>query len=615
MEMRNIILAVLLCGANMAVAQYGYWQQAADYSMEIDFNVKKHQYKGEQVISYTNNSPDQLTNLYYHLYFNAFQPGSMMDVRSRTIADPDKRVGDRIAALTEDEIGYQKVKWLKVNGVKQKIHTEGTILEVDLKTPIKPGETVSLEMKWEAQVPLQIRRSGRNSSEGIEYSMSQWYPKLAEYDYQGWHPNPYVGREFHGIWGDWDVKINIASEYILGATGVLQNGNEIGYGYGAEPQKRGKKQTWHWKAENIIDFVWAADPDYVHEQLEAHNGTMMHFLYQPGEKTTENWQALPQIMDAALKYMKRNYGSYDYPSYAFIQGGDGGMEYPMATLITGERSLGSLVGVSVHEWMHSWYQMILATDEARYPWMDEGFTSYASAMTMNHLRKKGLIPGEVVNNPLQRSIEGYARFSQSGYDEPISTHADHFSSNAAYGAGSYTKGAVFLAQLRYIMGDGPFSSGMLRYFDEWKYKHPTPNDFIRVMEKESGLQLNWYKEYMVYTTKYPDYGIDTVIDKTVKLVKKGPMPMPLEVVVTTKDGKKEVYYIPIRMMRGEKPNEWPENVKYQVAEDWPWTHPTYELEVDCKAKNIESVEINPTVDFMDLDRSDNVYPRVATEQE
>jgi len=236
-------------------------------------------------------------------------------------------------------------------------------------------------------------------------------------------------------------------------------------------------------------------------------------------------------------------------------------------------------------------------------------------MTMNHLRKKGLIPGEVVNNPLQRSIEGYARFSQSGYDEPISTHADHFSSNAAYGAGSYTKGAVFLAQLRYIMGDGPFSSGMLRYFDEWKYKHPTPNDFIRVMEKESGLQLNWYKEYMVYTTKYPDYGIDTVIDKTVKLVKKGPMPMPLEVVVTTKDGKKEVYYIPIRMMRGEKPNEWPENVKYQVAEDWPWTHPTYELEVDCKAKNIESVEINPTVDFMDLDRSDNVYPRVATEQE
>jgi len=215
------------------------------------------------------------------------------------------------------------VKWLKVNGVKQKIHTEGTILEVDLKTPIKPGETVSLEMKWEAQVPLQIRRSGRNSSEGIEYSMSQWYPKLAEYDYQGWHPNPYVGREFHGIWGDWDVKINIASEYILGATGVLQNGNEIGYGYGAEPQKRGKKQTWHWKAENVIDFVWAADPDYVHEQLEAHNGTMMHFLYQPGEKTTENWQALPQIMDAALKYMKRNYGSYDYPSYAFIQGGLG----------------------------------------------------------------------------------------------------------------------------------------------------------------------------------------------------------------------------------------------------------------------------------------------------
>jgi len=608
-----VCLFVIVIGNNIS-AQHCYWQQKADYTMDIDFDVDKHQYKGKQTIVYTNNSPDDLHNLYYHLYFNAFQPNSMMDVRSRTISDPDPRVGERISVLNEDEIGYIKVKWIKVNGKKQKIHTEGTILEVDLKESIKTGETVTLEMKWDAQVPLQKRRSGRNKKEVIDYSMAQWYPKLAEYDYQGWHPNPYIGREFHGIWGDWDVNITIDSKYIIGATGELVNADDIGYGYAPEPAKKGKKLTWHWQAKNVIDFAWGADPDYTHDVYECYDGTVLHMLYQANEKTTENWKALPMIMDVAKKYMDRNYGKYVYPTYSFIQGGDGGMEYPMATLITGERTLSSLVGVSVHEWFHSWYQMMLGTDEARYPWMDEGFTSYGSAYTMNYLKKRELIPGDVVLNPMSRTIDRWTGFALSGYDEPLSTHADHYSTNAAYGAGSYSKGSIFLAQLKYIVGDEVFTEGMLKYFDDWAYKHPTPNDFIRVMEKVSGMKLDWYKEYMVYSTKYPDYGIDTVINKTVRLVNNGQMPMPLEVVVTTKKGKQEVYYIPLRIMRGEKRPSWPENVKYKVKEDWPWTHPTYDLEIDCKVKNIEKIEINPTIDFVDLNRLDNVYPKQVLEE-
>lgn len=603
----TVVLIVTLASA--LSSQYCYWQQQADYSMEIDFNVKNHQYNGMQVITYTNNSPDELKNLYYHLYFNAFQPGSMMDVRSRTISDPDPRVGDRIANLSKDEIGYQKVKWLKVNGRKQETVTQGTILEVKLDRPIKAGETATLEMKWEAQVPLQIRRSGRDSKEGIAYSMSQWYPKLAAYDYQGWHPNPYVGREFHGNWGDWDVKISIDRDYILGATGQLTNADAVGHGYATEPKSRERKLLWHWTAKNVIDFVWSADTDYVHETYKTKNGVDLHMLYQPGEKTTENWQALPAIMDAALSFMNQNYGEYPYPVYSFLQGGDGGMEYPMATLITGERSLRSLVGVAVHEWMHSWYQMVLATDEARYPWMDEGFTSYGSAQTMNHLVKLGLLPGEAQNNPMQNTIERFGGFATSGYDEPLSTHADHYATNAAYGAGSYSKGSIYLAQLRYIVGESAFAEGMLTYYDQWKFKHPTPNDFINVMEKTSGLQLDWYNQYMVNSTHYPDYGIDTIVGKTIILKKRTQMPMPLDVVVTTKDGDKEVYYIPIEMMRGEKPNDWPEAYRYEVMPDWPWTHSTYELEVKCKAKNISKVEINPSVDFVDLNRSDNVYPQ------
>ena len=246
--------------------------------------------------------------------------------------------------------------------------------------------------------------------------------------------------------------------------------------------------------------------------------------------------------------------------------------------------------------------------------MDEGFTSFGSAHTMNYLKEKGLVPGEPVSNPMKRTIDGYSGFASSGYDEPLSTHADHFDTNAAYGAGSYSKGAIFLAQLEYIVGSQAFHKGMLAYFDKWKFKHPTPNDFIRVMEKTSGLELDWYKEYMVNTTKYPDYGIDTVVDKTITLVNNGRMPMPIEVVVTTVKGDKEVYYIPLRIVRGEKPNEWPKEVDYEVAEDWPWTHPKYELEINCKAKNIKQVEINPSSNFLDMNRLDNVYPKAEIEE-
>src|SRR5699024_7072828 len=213
----------------------------------------------------TNHSPDTLDRVFYHLYLNAFQPGSMMDVRSRTIVDPDSRVGDRISKLGSDEIGYQKIQNLLQDGKNVKFTEEGTILIVDLDEPILPGESTQLEMNFEAQIPLQIRRTGRDNLEGIRYSMSQWYPKISEYDERGWHPTPYIGREFHSVWGDFDVKIEIDKDYVVAATGNLIKADEIGYGYiDEEVDHNGKNTlTWHFTAENVLDFVWAADPDYV----------------------------------------------------------------------------------------------------------------------------------------------------------------------------------------------------------------------------------------------------------------------------------------------------------------------------------------------------------------
>ena len=187
---KYISLAFLFLIFGISYSQTAYWQQKVAYDMEIDMDVNTNQFKGVQKLVYTNNSPDTLNRVFYHLYFNAFQPGSMMDVRSRSISDPDPRVGSRIEALKEDEIGFQKIDKLVQDGKKVKYEVVGTILEVELAKPILPGGESTFLMEFNAQVPLQIRRSGRDNKEGIRYSMTQWYPKMAEYDYQGWHANP-----------------------------------------------------------------------------------------------------------------------------------------------------------------------------------------------------------------------------------------------------------------------------------------------------------------------------------------------------------------------------------------------------------------------------------------
>ena len=611
--MKNCILLFFsLCISFFSMAQEDRWQQRALYQMDIQMDVETHRFQGKQRIVYFNNSPDELNKVFYHLYFNAFQPGSMMDVRSQTIADPSPKIGDLISKLKPEEVGYHRIKSLKQNGSPVQYEVVGTILEVTLNQPISAHSSAIFDMEFESQVPVQIRRSGRNNAEGIAYSMSQWYPKMCEYDYQGWHANPYIGREFYGVWGDFDVKITIDKDYIIGASGYLQNPNEIGHGYqdngvNVKRDRRQKTLTWHFIAPNVHDFVWAADAEYVHTTYQAKDGPMMHFFFQPNDMTEGNWSVLPNIMDKAFTFINKTYGKYPYEQYSFIQGGDGGMEYPMATLITGERTLGSLVGVSVHELMHSWYQMILGTNESLYPWMDEGFTSYASNEVMNHLRIIKTIPGDPVVFPHAGSYGGYFGIALSGAEEPMSTHSDHYVTNGAYGRAAYSKGATFLSQLGYVIGEENLKAGLLKYFDTWKFKHPNSNDFIRIMEKQSGLELDWYKEYFVNTTHQIDYAINGVNElngeTTVILQRIGGMPMPLDVHVKYTDGSEEIFYIPMEIMRGEKPAEG--TIKRTVIRDWPWTHPHFRFNIPTAKANITSIEIDSSRRLADIDRSNN----------
>jgi hypothetical protein len=599
----------------IAIAQPDRWQQKIKYNINVNMDVTTNRFTGTERIEYSNNAPDTLHRIFFHLYWNAFQPNSSMDVRSRElgktrISDPnprrqsdgldwDARVKDRISKLSPTEIGYQKVQSVMINGVAQQLKEHETILEVVLSKPMLPKTKTVLDVKFEAQVPLQIRRSGRDNAEGIRYSMSQWYPKVVEYDYQGWNANPYIAREFYGVWGDFDVHITIDKNYIVTAGGDLLNANEIGFGYEAKGIKvkpaTGNTLTWKWQANNVHDFMWAADPNYKMITRTTVGGPLIRVVYKAVDSLESRWQAVADTTALAYPIMAKTFGPYPYKTYTFVQGGDGGMEYPMATLLKN-----ASIGTAIHEWMHSWYQMMMGTNESLYSWMDEGFTDYATSRVQGTLRKR---PGFWYTG----SYAGYFALAKSGFEEPASTHADHYNTNYAYSTASYSKGAVFMEQLGYIVGDTVRDKILLAYYNTWRFKHPNPNDFIRVAEKQSGMELDWYKEYWINSTKTIDYGLGdiAVMDgKTAVTIKRiGKMPMPVDVLITYKDGTQEMHNIPLDLMYGAKPAETA--VPFTVHKPWQWTHPEYSFTTNRAVRDIKSIEIDPSMRLADVSRVNN----------
>ncbi len=616
--MKNLFLiCFLLCSVNL-FAQPDRWQQRIKYTMDVSLDVQTNMVKGKQKMEYTNNSPDTLRRVFLHLYWNAFQPNSSMDTRSRilgqnvlgqrkdssNILDWDGRVKDRIQNLQPNEIGFCKVTKIAVAGVLQKTKEHETILEVNLTQPILPKGKMTFDTEFECQVPIQIRRSGRDNAEGIRYSMSQWYPKMVEYDYQGWNANPYIAREFYGVWGDFDVKITLDKSYCVAASGNLQTPNNIGFGYEIQgtksPAVAGSTLTWNFKANNVHDFVWAADPTYIHFIRQVKNGPTLHFFYKSDGKNDDNWQKMADTCVLAYPFLQKTNGAYAYNTYSFIQGGDGGMEYPMATLIKS-----ASVGTAIHEWCHSWYQMMLGTNESLYSWMDEGFASWAETRALAELRgEKGFL--------FAGDYAGYYDLVKRGLEEPMSTHSDHYNTNLAYSRAAYSKGAVFMEQLGYIVGAQTRDKIIQQYYNTWRFKHPNPNDLIRIAEKVSGMELDWYKEYWVYTTKTIDYGITDEVSTSadgagtnIVLARLGKMPMPIEVLISFADGTKELHYIPLNLMYGEKPAE--DATPRVVHEEWKWTHPKYILTVKRKLQDILKIEIDPSLRMADVNRKNNAF--------
>lgn len=590
--------------------QNPYYQQFADYKMDIDVDAENFTYQGKQTLTYTNNSPDELKTVYFHLYWNAFKPGSMMDQRVASQGkNGDSRLQkdgiSRLASIPKNEEGSQNIHWIKQNGKNLKFEIQETIMKVDLAESLKPNSSTTFTMGWDAVIPMQIRRSGRNNKEGIDMTMTQWYPKIVEYDYDGWATFDYVGREFHAPFSNYDINIKIDKNYVIGAGGNLENPTEVkGYVANSNVKSDEKgKSTWKWTAKNILDFAWAADRDFVVENTTVLDGPKLYFVYQKSEKTAF-WEQSKPYISKFFQIMNNVFGRYTYPSYSFIQGGDGGMEYGMCTMILGEaRELQDLVGLMVHEGGHSWHQQIMAYNESLRPWMDEGFTSYYESYVMNQL----FPPAEPVSNPFKGSIDNYVKFIKRGIEEPAVWLGDHHHNGTAYSYASYVKGELFLVQLGYIMGEQKLASVMKEFYNKWKLKHPSDRDFMHIAQKNSGMDLKWFQHYWINTTKTIDYAIKNVqydeSSTTITLVNNGQVPMPIDFSILTKDKKIVNFQIPMNMTRVWKQKDIYGDFK--TLSYWPWTQKEYTFTVPFSKAQISALGIDFSQRLADVNPEDN----------
>jgi len=270
------------------------------------------------------------------------------------------------------------------------------------------------------------------------------------------------------------------------------------------------------------------------------------------------------------------------------------MEYPMATLLSGSQ------GSWLHEWMHNWYYGILATNESLYSWMDEGFTDYATSRVRAFLENN-------TNWPLTGTYSSYFNLVKSGKEEPLTTHADHFNTNFAFGAASYSKGAIFVEQLGYIVSAKTRDKILLEYYRQWKFKHPNADDFIRLSEKVSDIKLDWYKQYWVNTINTIDYAFDSLWEEggktRIRIKRIGLLPMPVDLQLTFKDGSAEMHYVPLDLMYGTKPAE--DAVPRKIYPAWKWTQETYIIESERRLGDMAIAEIDPSQRMADIERQNN----------
>ncbi|HEX2683796.1 MAG TPA: M1 family metallopeptidase, partial [Ferruginibacter sp.] len=491
---RQVFLLFLLMLSFAGFSQRNYWQQQVNYIIDVRLNDSAHTLDGFEKIEYINNSPDTLYYIWFHLWPNAYK-------NDKTAFSDQLLENGRTDFYFSDnsQRGYINRLDFRVEGVSAKTedypqHID--IIKVNLPQPLAPGNKVQLTTPFHVQLPYNFSRGGHV---GNSYQITQWYPKPAVYDSKGWHPIPYLDQgEFYSEFGDFDVRITLPNAYVLAATGELQS----------EEHSIPKNKTLRYVQTKVHDFAWFADRDFAVKQdtLQLPSGRVIKVAsYCYRSNVDRGWSKSVQFIKDALLFRSKILGEYPYNVASVVQSNTdyGGMEYPTITRLDApnEKELDIVIE---HELGHNWFQGILASNERRYPWMDEGMNSYyddrytaakygKAGLGMFDMLKFG--KGIAKKLPKDENMFMQDLVNAAKKDQPMNTPSEAFN-NYNYNVISYLRTASLLHSMEEYAGRNRFDSAMKAYYEQWKFKHPYPEDFFKVMEAETGKNLAEYRSYI-----------------------------------------------------------------------------------------------------------------------
>jgi len=603
-----------------------YFQQGVKYEIQARLDTKSDIISGTEKLIYQNNSPDTLDYVYFHLYQDAFQPGSLHDERQFSEGDyslrklqPGQKPGIRIDVL-KDGTGYD------LDSMRS-----DTRLKVSLSQPLPPGESCEFAIQFSTRMGNVNRRMHKGSD---YYVGSQWYPRMAVYDqHRGWNIDPHLGHEFFGDYGTFEWSLTLPANYIVEGTGFLTNREEmLPHDLMAKLDIRNFKdkpfnspasvvipptdstKTWSFRAENVHDIAWIASPDF---RIGTAHWEDVTVYAMAREQHAAKWQDAVEIGAAFIADYSQRWGRYRYHKMV-VSDVDDGMEYPMLTADSG--SSPGYIGLLGHEIGHNWFFGMIGSNETYRAFLDEGFTNFITCTTMDSIWGEGsATPYEGwyaktfyprKSRKYIRNDWRYLRFTRSGFENfPLNTHSDQFEENANYRL-VYSKTTSMLYALEAALGHDVFFRGMRKYFSRYLFQHPYPEDFQKVMEEVSGRRLDWFFEQWLNTTRQIDYAVTGLKNfqsdgkqfAKVTLHRFGEMSLPLDIAMELADGSLQMIHVPNRFDQVK-----PLSPNWQVTEPWlGWQriHPdfTFKVPVQTKAKRIL---IDPSGRLMDINRLNN----------
>ncbi len=554
----------------------GYYQQDVHYKIHAVINEENHTIVAKQKLQYWNNSNDTLHFVFFHLYQNAFVKNAYTESFMQA-----NKVQPRFGPYESKGLGTI-VDSVSVNGTLVQTELDNTIMKVYLEKPLLPQSSIQIEMNFISffDSGSTRRRMKMYPAWGfMHYNGCQWFPKMSVYDSKfGWDTYQHIGKEFYGDFGIYDITLDFPSNYIVEATGALQNrATVLPDDLRAKlditnfkdkpwneapsviiPYQKGERKQWHFRAEHVHDFAFTADPSYRIGTSYWNNVECVGIVQEPH---ASGWQNAADYVAKIIQVFSENYGQYHYPKMVAADAADG-MEYPMLTL-DGGRDPGYR-GLLVHEIGHNWFYGMVGNNETYRAALDEGFTQYLTAEGLRLIDGDTMVETAPKNWKKKyheprlakdtRVMYPYIYNTSIGLDYPLNTHSDDFNGAIHHGggyAGVYYKSATMLYQLQYVLGDSLFRKAMLHYFDQWKFAHPYFEDFRNSIIQYTKNDLNWFFDQWLETTKSVDYKISKIKNYpskqeshiTFKRSYPG-MQMPIDFTTIDKNGKSASFYIP-----------------------------------------------------------------------